>query len=168
MIELGGFDLDTSGLGGVDPQSPCDRAKAALAKWERDLALARTEYEDWIKHIGQESGQSAAVDEWLKELHSDSLAVDNAIQVADHLGAILRTAAGAYAKGKEDINLLQSKETEFDRTFTYAKNRAEAVKENCHDSSDFDRFTEAEPWNNAFFAESRKNVNDILKGWKQH
>jgi len=154
------------GGGGGDPQSPCDRARAALAKWDSELAWARTEYEDWIKHIGQESGQSAAVNNWLNELHSPSTAVANAIEVANHLGQILRTAASAYANGKKDIYKLQSKETEFDRAFTYARNRAEAVKRECNDSSDLDRFTSAEPWNNAFFAESDKIVNDILKDWK--
>jgi hypothetical protein len=126
--------------------------------------MTRTDYEGWIKHIGQQSGQSAAVDSWLNELHSDSTAVDNAIEVADHLGQILRTAASAYANAKKDINKLESKLTEW-RAFGLSLNAAKKVKETCDDPSDYDHFSPAEKWNDAFFAESGKIFDYILKDW---
>lgn len=147
------------------PQTRCDRARAEAEKFYRLSNDTLSDYENWIKQIGQQSGQSAAVDSWLSELHSDNNTVENANEVADHLDQILRATASAYDNGKRDIHKLEGKLTEWIRAYTYSLNAAKTIKKECDDPSDYNYLAPTENWNNAFYDESSKITEDILKDW---
>jgi len=148
-----------------DLQSPCDRARKDWASREQARLDAGKDFTNWIKRIGKESGQSAAVESWLTELLSNSLDPENAKRVADDLGQILSTAATAYPHGKRDIYDLGKYSTAYSKAFAHAMNVAAGVKAKCDDSSEFDSYSASEPWNDAFFDEVDKNTEQILDGW---
>jgi hypothetical protein len=92
--------------------------------------------------------------------------VEDAKRMSDALGEILRKAASAYPEAKKDIHKLSSRGIEFERAYFLGSNAAEALRKECNDDSEAKLYDLYRPWNEAYFTNIAKIIDDILKDWR--